>query len=201
MRPPTRGLAERPCASFTAGVGVVVGGTGFGFAAAEPKPPNDGVAAGAGVDFCVSDGLTGWFCDNPVNVVDPAGEAVVDLLPKVGVPNANLDESCWRENGLLELGAGAGLSCEVLLRASSVLLNGEAVRGELLRGALELNPRNDPLLAGTDAGGVFAAGGVELFAGALAIGAFDDGTKPEAGLVDGMDLFRDAKENDGVSLL
>jgi hypothetical protein len=112
--------------------------------------------------------------------------------------------SCWNEKGLLAVAAGfsgepAGVSSE--------LLSGADVSGELLRGALELKPRNEPpeapVVAGVDFAGVDAGRlpgppkerGLCAAEGLLASGCV---VGVDVGAGDG--LSRLAKEKAGASL-
>lgn len=163
----------------------------------DPNPPND---VGAGAAFAASDGLFALVWLKLGKAADPVDEVGAGLAPKDGVPKEGLEASCWNENGLFVVGAAADCFSVELLAGSPVLLKGAAARGELLLGALELNPKKEPVAAGADAGVGFADIAVDVLAGGVLPTAFDDVVDPAFCWGDGTDLFKFAKEN-ALSLL
>lgn len=156
---------------------------------------------GVGVVLTASVGVLALLCPNPEKPVEAKGEAGAGLVPNPDAPKAGLETFCWKESGLF---AGAlGFSGE-LSGVSSELLNGAATRGELLLGALELKPRNEPLLEAAEAGATFAAGAEEALAGLLLLDALAfGGVSLEPGSIaapEVVDLVKFAKENAAASL-
>lgn len=122
------------------------------------------------------------------------------MAPKAGGPNEGLAASCWNENGLLVVVRAADLFSAEALTTSPVLLKGAAARGELLLGALELNPRKEPAVAGAGTGAGFVDVAVDALAGDVVLAAFDDVVDPALGVLEGAGLLKLAKE-DALSLL
>lgn len=198
-RAPTRGLSERSGAPLAAGAGELAG-AGFD-ADADPSSPNDGMAAGACVAFAESDVVFEMLCPNPEKAVEPKGEAVPGLTVAAGEPKEGLVASDWKENGLSAFAVAAdGFSGEPL-GVSSELLRGAAARGELLLGALELNPRNELVPAFVGIGVIFAGAAADESADEALAGALDGDAGPAAGFDDGTDLFNPANEKEGASSL
>lgn len=199
-------LAGRGVAAFGAGAVAGAGGC-IDFAGVDPKPLKDGDATGAaGAGFAASGSLLALLWPNPEKPVEPKDKGAADLAPapKPEEPKAGFEASCWKENGLPVFVRGALCFSGEPLGVSSELLTGAAARGELLLGALELKPRNEPIPAGADAGAVLTGAAADVTAGALLGGVavlLAASGIAEAGVVDGTDLFRFAKENAGAFLL
>lgn len=216
MRPTTKGLpkpllTDAGVAAFGADAGAGAGaGADVDLAAVGPKPPNEGAAGGAaGVDaFATSDCLLALLCPNPEKPLEPKGVVAAGLASDPEEPRADWELPCWKEKGLFLFAADTdGFSGEPL-GVSSELLRGAAAKGELLLGALELKPRNEPdpdeagagaTLTGAAPDGLVEALLTETLGCATAL--LDVSCDELPALTEGPELFKFANENAGASLL
>ena len=150
----------------------------------------------------MSDGCIAFAAPNPSKEGTGAetGTAAAGFAPKPDEPKTGFEESCWNEKGLLVLAADAPGSPSESFEVSSELVTGAEARGELLLGALELMPKNEPEPAGADACVAFAVAGADAAAlvGAVFSLGSADGTAPDVG--EATDLLRLPNENAGASL-